>query len=218
MKLIIALFTLLFAGSNLCNALEGPRETWTVVKNAPLFTTSAEFNFKTGNEITGKVVRTGLLCPRYYYDFFDAQGQFQMRGVTRAFSLGFLFAWGMEIDLYDAAEVYAGSIRGEMMTKSRAKFTFYGPAGETRSIAYLNAKKPNLLVVNPVDESQVIAELTGKTYGDVSTWTVEVKYEPSAVDDGLMKIFSAFVADYDSSFSEPPKTVIHYNFNTNNRN
>ncbi len=216
MKVIIALFTtLLFVNAGFCDSAEAPKETWTVVKDSPLLSTSADFSFKIGAANTGHVVRSGLLCPRYYYDLYDAQNQFQARGISRAFSLGLLFSWGMEIDVYDPSSIYVGSIRGQVLTKTRAKFVFNGPAGETRAVAYLNSKKANLLVVAPIDQTDVIAELSGDAFGDVSTWTVKVRHELSAVDEALLKVFAAFAADYHSSFSEPPKQVINYNFNSN---
>ena len=216
MKVIIALFTtLLFVNSGFCDSAETPRETWIVVKDAPLLSLSADFSFKVGAANTGSIVRSGLLCPRYYYDLYDAQNQFQARGITRAFSLGLLFSWGIEIDVYGLDSVYVGSIEGQTLTKTRAKFAFYGSVGELRAFAYLNSKKANLLVVDPIDQTNVIAELSGDAFGDVSTWTVKVRRELTAADESLLKIFAAFAADYHSSFSEPPKQVIHYNFNSN---
>ncbi len=216
MKFITSLLaSMLVLSQGFSAPTDEPAENWRVIKNSPLFSTSADFDFKNGNSSVGRVVRTGLLCPRYYYDLYSVQDNFEARGITRFFSLGFLFSWGVEIDIYDASSRYLGLIQGQTLTKARAKFMFYGPMGETRGIAYLNSEKANLLIVSPLDESVVLAELTGDAYGDVSSWAVKLNHRLLEVDSRLLKIFSAFVADYHSSFKEPPKEVYHYNFNYN---
>ena len=86
---------------------------WKIIKNSPVCSYSAEFFYKRNNSDDGKVVRTGLLCPRYYYDLFDNQNNFLARGITRVFSLGFLSCNLADIDVYEN-ENYIGSISGKM--------------------------------------------------------------------------------------------------------
>ncbi len=192
--------------------------TWRAMKYKSFFSLSADIDIKQGDAPAGHVVRTGGLCPRYHYDLYNAQNVFQARGVTRAFSLGFLFSWGMQIDVCDPAGSAIGMIQGQMFTRARAKFYFYNAQGQTTGIAYLNNKTPDFMIVSPNDESLVLAELHGKTYGDLGAWEMKLLEGFDQIDESLLKIFSAFAADYQADFEEPPKVVNQYYFNSNNYN
>jgi hypothetical protein len=191
-------------------ASENEAGNWQIVKNSAYFSTSAQFDCKVGEVDIGKVIRTGLFCPRYYYDLYDPQDNFQIRGVTRFFSWGFLTSWGMEIDLYEGdSDNYLGKIEGRFFTRARAKFLFYDAYGETTGIAYLNDRNPEFIIVAAYDEGKMLAELKGKVFGEVSSWQMKFLQEPLIIDEGLLKIFTAFVADYAADFL-PPLREVHY--------
>ena len=192
-------------------------DKWRITKNSPLFSFSAEFECKRGDEVLSRVIRTGLFCPRYYYDLFDAGEEFQARGITRAFSWGFFFPWYMEIDVWDG-DFYLGKIEGKFFTKSRAKFGFYDSLGIESAFAYLNTEASDFVIVAAQDEGKVLADLKGKAYGDVSVWEMNFMEALSQIDPRVLKIFAAFVADYHSQFLPPPKEINHYYFFNNNRN
>lgn len=189
-------------------------DNWSIVKNSPLFSLSAEFDCKKGDVVDAKVIRTGRFCPRYYYDLYDSADGFQARGITRAFSWGFFFPWAMEIDVWDG-NVYVGKIAGKFFTKARAKFGFHDGHGNESAVAYLNTESSEFVIVSPQNEASVLADLKGKAYGDVSVW--EMNFITSLqVDPRILKIFAAFVADYHSEFLPPPKEINHYYFFNNN--
>lgn len=192
-------------------------DTWRIIKNSPLFSFSAEFECKKGEETISKVIRTGLFCPRYYYDLFDANEGFQARGITRAFSWGFLFPWAIEIDVWDG-DFYLGKIEGKFFTKARAKFGFHDSLGNETTVAYLNTETSDFVIVSTQDEGRVLADLKGKAYGDVSIWEMNFMGSLPQIDPRVLKIFSAFVADYHSEFLPQPKEVNHYYYFNNNRN
>lgn len=189
-------------------------ESWRVMKDSPVFSLSATFDFKKEQTIDATVVRTGLFCPRYYYDLFDSQGEFQSRGVTRAISLGFFCSWAIDIDLYDANSNYFGLIQGKMITKARSKFIFYDGQGMATGVAYLNTEHADLIIVSPEDESHIIAKLKGDAFGDVSSWEVKIFDPALKLDERLLKTFAAFVADYHKDFLPQPKEVYHYYYNS----
>ena len=93
--------------------------TWRIVKNKPFFSLTAEFECRKNEDLDGKLIRTGRFAPRYYYDLYDSKHQFLARGITRAFSLGQIFPWGMEIDVYDMNGDYLGLIDGKTFTWAR---------------------------------------------------------------------------------------------------
>ena len=206
MKMIIGILALCSTVTNFCYGLE---ETWKVTAHkVPFFlANSATFNFTEGRRHTGQVVRTRQLLPSYHYDFFDHEGELQVQGVTRAISLGLLFSWGMEIDLYDSDSRYVGKIEGQYWTESKAKFLFYGPDRYLRGIAYFDGEDPCLSIVYPDDESDILAELTGSAIGSKSVWTVKIGSSLSTVEEGLLKVFSAFVGDYSARFDVANNTM-----------
>lgn len=206
------LFSLLILAVTLPNdtRAETKENTWRVMKNSPPLSYSAEFSYHKGEVLDGKVIRTGLLTPRYYYDLFDSQGNFQARGITRFLSLGTLFSWGIQIDLYDA-ESFIGMIDGKVFTKARAKFVFYNNIGDSIGVAYLNNENADFIIVSPKDEATILADLKGKAFGDLSSWEMKSFHQPSLFDERLLKVFAAFVADYHARFLPPPKLIHYYN-------
>lgn len=198
----------------LLNATFASDRDWRMVKNSPIISYTADFSCKRGDQSDGHVVRSGVLCPRYNYDLFDANDQFQARGITRFFSLGFIYSWGMEIDVYDDT-TYLGLIEGKVITKARAKFNIYSGSNRHIASAYLNTETAEFIICSGADESQVIAELQGKAFGDVSSWEMKFKDTDIEIDERLLKIFAAFVADYHSHFLPKPKEIHHHHYNPN---
>jgi hypothetical protein len=185
-------------------------ENWSIVKNSPLFSLSAEFECKKGDFVEAKVIRTGRFCPRYFYDLYDSLEGFQARGITRAFSWGFLFPWGIEIDVYDGYGYMIGKIEGKLFTKARARFGFFGIKSNELAVAYLNTETADFAIVSQQDE--VLADLRGEEFGDVSVWKMNFIKPCFKVDPRVLKIFAAFVADYHSEFLPPPKVISNYYF------
>lgn len=205
MNIIVGILVFCSTVTSLCF---GTEETWTVTaRKVPFPASSATFNFTEGNRPIGQAVRTRQLLPSYHYDFYDREGELQVQGITRVISLGLLFSWGVDIDLYDSDSRYIGKIEGQFWTESKAKFLFYGSDGYPRGVAYFDGEDPYLRIVIPDEESDVLAELTGSAIGSKNLWTVKITYPLSKVEESLLKIFSAFVADYSAQFEVANNTV-----------
>ena len=209
MKLIYLIFFILFLSNAYCDtAIEQQYENWEVIKNSPFLSFSAEFSYTKNNANLGKVVRNGILCPRYYYDVFDNKNNFLARGITRFFSFGLFSQNLMDIDIYSENDSYIGCIEGKYITRSRSKFVFYNDQGYESAAAYLDAKTADFLIVS--SQGVVIAKIKGNTCGEVGILDMEYYPTKSSIDENMLKIFGAFVSDYHESFLEKPKEIHHY--------
>jgi hypothetical protein len=179
-----------------------------VIKNSPFLSYSAEFVFNENNQSTSKVIRTGFLCPRYYYDLYE-NNNFMTRGITRFFSIGAFNPYLMDIDVYHLNR-YIGSIAGKLLKKSRAKYIFYDEYNNNVATAYLEAKTADFVIVS--NKNEVIAKLIGKTFGDVGMIEIDFINKNSDLDINLIKIFASFISDYHESFLEYPKEVHHHHY------
>ncbi|NGX56738.1 MAG: hypothetical protein K1060chlam5_00984 [Candidatus Anoxychlamydiales bacterium] len=218
MKIFYILISYIFITNIFSNTTETPNNL-EVIKNSPFLSYSAEFIFKEKDKKKAKIIREGLATPRYYYDLYDENSNHIARGVTRFFSLGLLNPYLMDIDVYNS-NLYLGNISGKIIKRSRAKFMFYDENGINTAIAYLDAKKPDFIIVSAKNETEIIAKLIGSVYGDVCVVNIEFVKNNSDLDPKLLKIFTAFVSDFYEKFLEPPKQIHHYHttYNTTYRN
>lgn len=142
---------------------------------------------------------------RSHYDLSNKDG-WQATGITRVVSLGSLYPWAKEIDIYDTRGVKIGFIDGNFATIESAKFTLYeydeqGTATEI-GIAYASPIFNRFVIVSTNDNPHPIAELN-RYYGD-QNWSVSVHY-PEKIDDRIIRIFAAFVIDYEDKFLASPE-------------
>lgn len=215
MKFIAVLFSLLFLTNvySISPTDEKKQENFEIKKSSPFLSYSAEFFITKDDVLNEKVIRTGLLCPRYYYDLFDENNTFQARGVTRFFSLGTFSDNLMDIDIYSKDDILIGSIEGKFIRKSRAKFVFYDNSRKEIAIAYLDSKKPDFLIVDATKQANIIAKITSNTFGEVGILNMEIK--PNIKMNAIMlKMFASFISDYNESFLEKP-VEIHNHYNDN---
>ncbi|NGX63793.1 MAG: hypothetical protein KR126chlam6_01207 [Candidatus Anoxychlamydiales bacterium] len=183
-------------------------DNWTIHKNSPFLSYSAEFGFKKNKINEGKVIRTGFMCPRYYYDLYDKENNFQLRGITRFLSIGFFQPSFMDIDIYEGNNLIA-QVQGKILARARAKFNFYDAFGKKTATAYLNAKSADFLVVSPQGDD-IIAHLKGSTFGEVGPLQMKFDEIDFAVDKRVLKIFAAFISDYNEHFIPKPEEVHHH--------
>ena len=180
----LAFSTTIFADSELCNMK--------INKNSPFLSYSADFNILKNDIPNGKIVRTGFMCPRYYYEIYDEMGMFQARGVTRFFSLGFFSPALADIDIYDANENYLGLIQGKLLSRSRVKFIFYDQGYNELFEAFFDKDSSDIVIYS--HKTNLLADIKGITYGEVGVLNVDLINDQ--IDERLIKIFSAFVSDY----------------------
>ena len=183
-------------------------DNWIIHKNSPFLSYSAEFgfNFKNNKLNEGKVIRTGFMCPRYYYDLYDKENNFQLRAITRFLSIGFFQPRFMDIDIYEGNNLIA-QVQGKILARPRAKFYFYDAFGKKTAVAYLNAKSADFLIVSSEDES-IIAHLKGPTFDEVGPLQMKFDTKDFSVDERVLKIFAAFIFDYNEHFIPKPEEKI----------
>lgn len=143
---------------------------------------------------------------RTNYDLSNKDG-WQATGITRIVSLGSLYPWATDIDVYDTRGVQIGLIDGELATLESAKFTMYeyDESGVARVIgaAYANSDFTRFVILTSNSDPRPIAELHRNTAD--SNWTVSVHY-PEKIDDRMIRIFAGFVIDYEDKFLQDPET------------
>lgn len=201
MKYLLILFsfiTMLHAESN-----------WVMVKCSTPLSYYVDFDCMQDDILTAKVVRSGLFTPRYYYDLYSSEGTFLARGINRVFSLGLIFPNQMEFDIYDDRGEYVGYIDGKFWTSGTAKFGFSNSHGMETGYALLSTDSDQAVFSVVSSTNKIVATLNGTLSGDLSKWELDVK-KPLDIDQRALKIFTAFISDFHSSFIRKPETHYHY--------
>jgi hypothetical protein len=142
---------------------------------------------------------------RTNYDLSNVNG-WQATGITRILSLGTIYPWAADIDIYDTRGVQIGLIDGNLATLESAKYNIYeyneaGTATEI-GIAYGNPDFTRFVILTASDNPHPIAEFN-RNYAE-NTWTVSVHY-PEKIDDRVVRIFAGFVVDFQDKFLTPPE-------------
>ncbi|KTD09170.1 hypothetical protein Lgra_2405 [Legionella gratiana] len=137
---------------------------------------------------------------RTNYDLSNKDG-WQATGITRIISLGSLYHWAKEIDIYDTRGVQIGFIDGNLATLESAKFTIYeyDESGKATEIgfAYANSSFDRFVILPSTSNPHPIAELHRYFYD--KNWSITVHY-PEKIDDRIIRIFAAFVIDHEDKF------------------
>jgi hypothetical protein len=165
------------------------------------YTFSTIFEFRSDNEFLGTAVKS-VFRIRTNYDLYTKQGKYEAVGICRMLTLGALYAWGTEIDLYDNKDHYIGMIDGQAMTGAGAKFSIYNANNNCIGIAYLELGGKSFSIVDPNNESHYLVSLTRHFVQDaVDDWSVVV-YDQEAIDMRIVKVFAAFATDTQEHFKE----------------
>lgn len=152
------------------------------------------------NDIYPGTIKKSAFHIRTNYDLSDKDG-WQATGITRLVSMGSLYAWATDIDIYDTRGVQIAFIDGSFATLEAAKFNLYeydeaGAATEV-GIAYANADFSRFVIFPSSGAPNPIAEMNRNIRE--KTWDVTVHY-PELIDDRLIRIFAGFVIDYQDKF------------------
>lgn len=168
--------------------------SYMVLKNPYRFSTYFEMMGEHGYE--GRVV-SNFFHARTTYDLYNAAGVYEGQGICRALSLGVLCSWARDIDIYDATGVCIGLIQGQVLTTAAAKFNFYDAYGQLVCSAYQNYNQSsfNMLDASPMERMMGVV----KRNAIADEWDVTL-YQSDIVDHRCLKIFSAFVSDYQDSW------------------
>ena len=146
----------------------------------------------------GKVKKSAFRI-RTNYDLSDQHG-WQATGITRILSLGVIYPWATDIDIYDTRGVQIGMIDGHIATLESAKFSIYsydesGKATEV-AIALANNDFTRFSFSTPTN-GLPLAEMFRNA--NEETWTVLVN-TPNVIDDRIVRIFAGFVMNYQDTF------------------
>ena len=172
--------------------------SYSIVEHPYRFSTYFEMQGKNGFE--GRAIKNTLAL-RTAYDLYDSGGNYQAQGIVQSLSLGSVFAWGKDIDIYDALGKHIGFIDGEVLTTASAKYTIYNEKKEWVATAYLDYSCSGFVVMAAKDE-RTIANLRRNFVANVTDHWDVVLYEPEAIDMRILKVFSAFAIDYQEYFKE----------------
>ncbi len=104
--------------------------TFDVRQRDYLLSTVFEFNGK--EQFLGSIVKEPFHL-RTQYDLYSETGVFQGMGICRILTLGAIYAWGTEIDVYDERGGKVGVIDGQAVTGAAAKFSIYDGKGAQRT-------------------------------------------------------------------------------------
>lgn len=162
------------------------------------------FQISSKDTYIGSVKKSAFRLRRNY-DLSDKNG-WQATGIVRILTLGTLFSWASEIDVYDTRGVKFGMIDGQVMTTENAKFSLYEYDDEGNythiGTAFLDGDFDSFTILSPEGTPHPIAKLercstsVGKK---VDYWKTQV-YHPESIDDRLIRIFSAFIMDHQDDF------------------
>lgn len=179
------LFGTCFASNKYC---------YSVIKNPYRF--SSYFEMMGEKRYEGRVV-SNFFHVRTTYDLYDTNGHYEGQGICRMLSLGALFSWARDIDLYDKSGFCIGMIQGSVWTASKAKFNLYDAQGVLIASAYQNnnASSFNLLDASPLKRLVGVV----KRNATADEWEVTL-YQNDMVDHRILKIFSAFISDYQDNW------------------
>lgn len=165
---------------------------YTVLKNEYRFSTYFELIGKKSYE--GRVIKESLRV-RTTYDLYDAKGDYEGQGICRALSLGSLYNWAREIDVYGKDGNKIGFIEGKVFTTAQAKFHFFDQTSRLVAIAFLDFESAGCTICDPEVNEKVLGLLTRKISVKSEDEWEAIIYDSHAVDPKLIKIFSAFIAD-----------------------
>lgn len=161
---------------------------------------SSEFEIQSGHVPPGRIKKS-IFRVRSNYDLADEHG-WQATGITRFFSLGSLFHWARQIDVYNTDWQYIGNISGTVLTTASACYSFYDEEDKCVGHAYVDKQCRGVSIHHPEMESRIIAQLKRHfEIGVKDEWETFV-YEPSQIDFRILRIFSAFICDLQSKFKE----------------
>ena len=166
--------------------------------------TKKPYMFSTEYEIDSEEIDLGFVQKKMFsaqstYRLGDAKG-FQAEGVVRLFSLGTIFTWAKDMDIYDDQKQLIGGIDGIALTTADARYNILDAHENVIAVAFLDDDKTGFSIVDPQNYANVFARLKRDYTSDVADpWSVTV-YQGHVIDPRVLKIFTAFAVDTESSF------------------
>ena len=144
------------------------------------------------------VVKKSAFRLRTNYDLSNVDG-WQASGIKRVLSLGSVYSWATEIDIYDTNWNTIGMIDGQAATTAAARFSIYDKNGNLTAIAYLDHSLDHYVLAAPGSEMFPMARLDKEIQTlESDRWIVTV-YESNQIDERILRIFAAMACDMQES-------------------
>lgn len=140
------------------------------------------------------VVKKSSFRVRTNYDLSNGDG-WQATGIKRVLSLGSIYPWATEVDIYDTRWEHVGMIDGQVVSTAAARFSIYDAEGNLCGIAFLDYSLNCYTIVYPDSDAYPVAELHRhrEVYGQ--EWWDVVVYDENQIDERIIRIFAAMVSD-----------------------
>lgn len=169
--------------------------------NSQNYTFSTVFDFMGRHDYLGTAVKS-VFHLRTHYDLYGVHGEYEGTGICRVLTLGAIYNWGREIDIWGPDGDYVGMIDGQFATEAKAKYSIYNGIGTRVGIAYLEKGSSAFTIVNPHNEFHRIAYLRRNFIPNETDYWSAVVYDEDAIDLRIIKVFAAFALDSQNSFKE----------------
>ncbi len=190
MKKILCLFAVLTAS---LNATDISDYHFNIFEKRHSSTKFFEIDSKNTNSA---IVKKTKLRLRTNYDLSTRKGT-QAKGIVRMFSLGNIFNWAKQIDIYNTKGKFIGAIEGFKAATEELVYYLFDKNKTITAIAHLDHTCGDFTLSSPNPHSSALAILKN----DKNFFSVNV-YNSQAVDERILKIFAAFVVDYQNEFKK----------------
>ncbi len=171
--------------------------SYTISESQYLLSTYFEMQGKEG--YCGRIVKDHFNI-RTVYDLYDPRNRFEAQGVCQVLSLGALYPWAKDIDVYDRYGNKIGFIDGQLLTTAAAKYGIYNARDVLVANAYLDAQSSGFTIMTP-DERTIARFKRNYIQDDLDFWNIDI-YDTNAIDLRLLKVFSGFAIDFQEFFKE----------------
>lgn len=161
-----------------------------------------EVEMRSQDRYLGSLIKNHFLKLRTSYDLYDSIGNYEAQGVCRIFSIGAVYVWAKEIDIYDQEGKKLGMIDGQAWTAANARFGIYDRKDNLIGIACLDCKNSSFTILDPANNRQVVAQLKRNFAHNAADYWDVILYDTSSFDARILKIFSAFAIDFQEYFRE----------------
>lgn len=166
------------------------------------------FEFTSDEGAHGVVVkkRFAYLHLTNHYDVYDRVGQFEAQGASRLFSLGSLYSWGTEIDIYNSEGRKIGLISGRTLTTAASSFNIYeydlDGYATLKAIAFMDGERRSFSLLDANNDKVTLATLTRHFVPNMRDhWECQL-FDQNALNPSIIKVFAAFAVDHQEYFRE----------------
>lgn len=170
------------------------------------------YRFSNNFEFTQEEVPMGLVSKKRFayghlvnhYEVYDSEGKWEATGKSRILTLGALFSWATEIDVYNGKGKRVGMIDGQVFTMASARFSIYN-YDETgkwtlAGIAFMDNEKKSFSIIDPLNDKRILCVLRRVFVPNVQDhWECNV-FHREAIDERTIKVFAAFAVDHQEFF------------------